>query len=70
MATRTKKTKVALVPMEKPWWQSMSITGALMAGFGIVTSPAVLAVLPQNIATLVTTVGGVASAIGLRRALP
>lgn len=56
--------------MKKPWWKSISITGAIASGVGILLSPEVFAILPEPYAKTVAVVGAVASAIGLRRSLP
>lgn len=61
---------MAKSPFTKHWWQSAAIKGALTAGAGALLSPVVLNVLPPKVAAAVTIVGTVASAIGLRRALP
>ena len=56
--------------MQKHWWQSMTIKGAIVAGLAVLASPDVFALLPHNVAVAVTVAGTVASAIGLRRAIP
>lgn len=56
--------------MRKPWWQSITITGALTSGLGVLLSPEVLAVLPEPYAKAVAVAGAVAATIGLRRSLP
>lgn len=53
----------------KPWWQSLTITGAITTGLAVLTHPAVTALLPAKVSTTIATVGGVVTAIGLRRAI-
>lgn len=56
--------------MRKPWYHSMTIKGAIAAGLGVLLSPDVFALLPHSVSVAVTVAGAVASAIGLRRAIP
>jgi hypothetical protein len=42
-----------------------TIGGALLAGFGVISQPDVLAVLPHKWATVITAVGFVLSAFGI-----
>ena len=55
--------------MNKHWWQSATIKGALVAALGYILSPEVVAVLPPKVANIVVVVGALASVIGLRRAV-
>lgn len=46
-----------------------SISGAFVAAFGYVSQPAVLAVLPEKVAHLITAAGAVLTVIGIRHAI-
>jgi len=46
-----------------------TITGALTWALGVVTAPAVLAVLPERYAQILQAVGGLLAAIGVRHAI-
>lgn len=58
------------MPKPKPWYKSLTVQGAVTAGLAIILSPDVLAVVPPKVASVFTVLGAVATAIGLRRALP
>lgn len=53
--------------MGKMGWKT--ITGALIAAFGYISQPQVLAVLPEKVAGVVTALGGLLAALGLRHAI-
>lgn len=46
-----------------------TISGALLTAFGYLSQPDVLAVLPTNVAAIITAVGIVLGAFGIRTAL-
>lgn len=56
--------------MAKPWYKSLTIKSALVTGIAILLSPEVFGILPPDIAKTVAIVGAVATAVGLRRAIP
>ena len=51
------------------WFTSKTIWGALLTVFGYLTQPGVLSVLPEKIAAVVTSIGVVLAAIGVRTAI-
>jgi hypothetical protein len=57
------------VHMAKPWYQSLTIKGALLTGLSVLLHPAVFDILPAKVATAVSVIGGVTTTIGLRRAI-
>lgn len=46
-----------------------TILGAVVTGFGAVSDPAVLGYLPHKAASVVTVIGAVLTAIGIRHAV-
>lgn len=52
------------------WLKSLTVQGSLLAALGYLARPEVLALLPEKYAAVVTAVGAVAAAFGLRRKFP
>jgi hypothetical protein len=46
-----------------------TITGAIVAAFGYISDPKVLAILPEKWAGIITAIGGLLAAIGVRHAI-
>lgn len=46
-----------------------TITGAVVAAFGFISQPQVLAIMPEKFAGIVIGLGGLLSAIGIRHAI-
>jgi len=46
-----------------------TISGALIWAVGTITSPEVMSMLPESIASIVQAIGGVLAALGLRHAI-
>lgn len=55
--------------MNKRWWKSSAILGALAAGASIVASPQVLALIPARFAWIGVVIGLVTSQVGQRTAI-
>ena len=55
--------------MNKHWWQSSTITGALLAALSVIASPAVTSLIPAKYAWVGVAAGYLASQVGTRKAV-
>jgi hypothetical protein len=56
--------------MNKPWWKSLTLTGATTTALAFLLSPEVFSLLPPQYAKVVGAAGALATVFGLRRSIP